>query len=169
MAVDGLAELRAQRSRRTGGRGLPAPQHPKAEPGRSAQPDVEKSAGVTTDPQVTSQTAPVVEAQNESAPAAARPEWTGPAEQERVEGPEEQLAPMPRRSRVRATQVHLDQASEDHLSELRKRAVLADVDLTQSAVLRLALAELVERHGYDRIVRIFAEDAPTIRRGRPRR
>ncbi len=84
-----------------------------------------------------------------------------------------QEAPAPaltqRRTRVRATQVHLDQPSEDHLFELRKRAVMADVDLTQSAVVRMALAELVDRHGYDRIVQMLTADEPRIRRGRPRR
>lgn len=77
--------------------------------------------------------------------------------------------PVRRRQRVRATQVHLDELSEEHLSNLKKRAVLADVDLTNSAVLRLALAELVERHGYDRIVAMFEQDQGRLRRGRPRR
>lgn len=77
--------------------------------------------------------------------------------------------PVRRRQRVRATQVHLDELSEDHLNNLKKRAVLADVDLTNSAVLRLALAEFVERHGYDRIVAMFEHDEGRLRRGRPRR
>lgn len=77
--------------------------------------------------------------------------------------------PVRRRQRVRATQVHLDELSEDHLTNIKKRAVLADVDLTNSAVLRLALAELVDRHGYDRIVTMFEHDEGRVRRGRPRR
>lgn len=77
--------------------------------------------------------------------------------------------PVRRRQRVRATQVHLDELSEEHLSNLKKRAVLADVDFTNSAVLRLALAELIERHGYDRIVAMFEQDDGRLRRGRPRR
>lgn len=72
-----------------------------------------------------------------------------------------------RRSRVRPTQVHLDEASEEHLTELKKRAVMADVGLTSSAVLRLALAELVERYSYDEIVELFAADASQPRPGRP--
>ena len=64
--------------------------------------------------------------------------------------------------------MHLDEIAEEHLTELRKRAVVGEVDLTASAVMRLALAELVERHGYDRIVRMFAEDDVRLRRGRPR-
>jgi hypothetical protein len=163
MAVDGLAELRAQRSRRTAGRGLPAPQHPKAEPVPQPEPAVEErpsAAGVQPP-------APVRETRDGTESRASRAaNQVGSAA---TTEPEPSPVPAHRRSRVRATQVHLDQASEDHLRELRKRAVLADVDLTQSAVLRLALAELVEHHGYDRIVRMFAEDEPTIRRGRPRR
>jgi hypothetical protein len=65
--------------------------------------------------------------------------------------------------------VHLDELSEDHLNNIKKRAVLADVDLTNSAVLRLALAELVDRYGYDRIVGMFENDDGRVRRGRPRR
>lgn len=81
--------------------------------------------------------------------------------------PAVELAPR-RRTRVRATQVHLDEAADDHLTELRKRAVLADVDMTASAVLRLALSELVQHYGYDRIVAMVADDGGRIRRGRPR-
>ena len=72
-----------------------------------------------------------------------------------------------RRSRVRPTQVHLDETSEDHLNALKKRAVNADVALTSSAVLRMALAELVDRYGYDQIVDMFADDASQPRPGRP--
>jgi len=38
-----------------------------------------------------------------------------------------------------------------------QRAVLAEVDLSASAVLRQALSEYVERHGYDGVVAWFAE------------
>jgi hypothetical protein len=163
MAVDGLAELRAQRSRRTAGRGLPAPQHPKAEPAPQPASDVEEHPTVAAE----QPSPPAGDMRNGPEPPA--PRAPGRVGSTAIAEPEPSTAPVQRRSRVRATQVHLDQISEDHLRELRKRAVLADVDLTQSAVLRLALAELVEHHGYDRIVRMFAEEEPTIRRGRPRR
>src|SRR3954469_12595174 len=48
--------------------------------------------------------------------------------------------PARRRNRVRATQIHVDDVADEHLSALRKKAVLADVDLTSSAVFRLALS-----------------------------
>jgi len=38
-----------------------------------------------------------------------------------------------------------------------QRAVLAEVDLSASAVLRQALNEYVERHGYDGVLAWFAE------------
>jgi len=44
------------------------------------------------------------------------------------------------------------------VTAIRKRAMLIDVAATNSAVLRLAFAELVERHGHDGVVTLFAED-----------
>ncbi len=90
-------------------------------------------------------------------------------EQPAAQVPDLAVAPNRPRSRVRPTQVHLDDASEEHLTTLKKRSVMADVPLTSSAVLRMALAELVERYGYDRIVEMFAADASQPRPGRPRR
>lgn len=52
---------------------------------------------------------------------------------------------------------HLDDRADGHLTKLKKRAVMAEVDLSASAVLRQALNEYVERHGYDDIVAWFAE------------
>ena len=102
--------------------------------------------------------------QEESSPT--RPERREPSAA--PPGAEAQSPPvLRRRSRVRPTQVHLDETAEDHLSALKKRAVNADVAVTSSAVLRMALAELVERYGYDRIVEMFAEDASQPRPGRP--
>jgi hypothetical protein len=70
---------------------------------------------------------------------------------------------------VRPTQVHLGEVSEEHLASLKKLAVTADVALTNSAVLRMALAELVERYSYEHIVEVFAADPRQPRPGRPRR
>jgi len=53
--------------------------------------------------------------------------------------------------------VHLDDRADSHLTELKKRAVMGEVDLSASGVLRRALEEYVERHGYDGIVAWFAE------------
>jgi hypothetical protein len=93
-------------------------------------------------------------------PAAAvdQPPDPAPAVVEPPAATERPLGVPQRRSRVRPTQVHLDEASEEHLAALKKLAVLADVTLSASAVLRQALAEYVERHGYDEIINIFAAD-----------
>jgi len=150
MAADGLSALDQQRAQATKRR-LPPARHPKAPP-----------AIISTTPE------------EGDGPAGASAVTTASSPRESLEPPQAQAVPAPvqaplrRRSRVRATQVHLDEIAEEHLTELRKRAVVGEVDLTASAVMRLALAELVERHGYDRIVRMFAEDDVRLRRGRPR-
>ncbi len=142
---DGMDELLARREVGKSRRYVPNPKHPKA-----AIPAAQPAADLTTDHIST------------TAEAVAGPDLAEAGEQ----GSEQPV--LRRRSRVRPTQVHLDEASEDHLTAIRKRAVMADVPISNSAVLRLALAELVERHSYDRIVTLFAEDANQPRPGRPR-
>lgn len=149
--ADGLDALDQRRSARKTKRQLQPPRHPKAQPATAR-----------------------VSAAHEVGDAAPEVPEVAPAPLKAVEATEKTLEPGPaepaprRRSRVRATQVHLDEVADEHLSELRKRAVLADVDLNASAVLRLGLNELVDRYGYDRIVVMFAEGVGQIRRGRPR-
>jgi len=143
---DGMDELLARREVGKSRRYVPNPKHPKATVA-AAQP----AADLTPD-HISTTAEPVAERLN------LVDAGQQPSEQSIVR----------RRSRVRPTQVHLDEASEDHLTAIRKRAVMADVPISNSAVLRLALAELVERHSYDRIVTLFAEDANQPRPGRPR-
>jgi len=143
---DGMDELLARREVGKGRRYVPMPKHPKA---------AVSTASPTTDP----------ETDRIGTRAVAVAEKTAPADT--GEAPSAQPVAH-RRSRVRPTQVHLDEASEDHLTAIRKRAVMADVPISNSAVLRLALAELVEHHSYDRIVTLFAEDESQPRPGRPR-
>lgn len=152
---DGLDALEQRRADRAGKRRLPPARHPKVEAPRSEEPAAE---GAESAP------APEVPAE----PASVTP--PGPSRAtERAAKPEPAAEPAARRrSRVRATQVHLDEAADEHLTELRKRAVMADVDLSASAILRLGLSELVERLGYDGIVELFASDESRPRRGRPR-
>jgi hypothetical protein len=152
--ADGLDALDQRRAARSTKRRLPPARHPKA----AAAPADIQPAGQASAPAVEPEITPP--GPTEASPDAA----------ETSAGAQRLPEPVPRRrSRVRATQVHLDERADDHLTELRKRAVLADVDLTSSAVLRLALTEFVDRHGYDGIVRLFAEDDSRIRRGRPQR
>ena len=161
MATDGLVQLVDQRARRTGGRGLPPPQHRKAEPATGSEPAAVSASEPPTEDGIVGVVAPTLADEEQSAhQVSARAAAPAPNA--------EPIGVPRRRSRVRPTQVHLDDVSEEHLTELRKRAVMADVDLTQSAVVRMALAELVDRYGYDRIVSMFADTEPGIRRGRPR-
>jgi len=153
--ADGLDALEQRRARATvAKRRLPPARHPKAEQGPVPVVAQDSASSEPASAHLLPAPPPLKAVEPPPAPAALEP------------APE---PPHRRRSRVRATQVHLDEAADDHLSELRKRAVLGDIDLTSSAVLRRALTELVERHGYDGIVTMFAEDdAGRIRRGRPR-
>jgi len=136
----GLQELEARR-RRT--RQVPKPQHPKA-------------SLIDNEPAV-----PKVPPLAPSAPSEPAKLATLPVPPEVVHGPvaagDSAAAPLRRRSRLRQTQVHLDDRADGHLTELKKRAVMAEVDLSASAVLRQALSEYVERHGYDGVVAWFAE------------
>ncbi len=136
----GLQELEARR-RRT--RQVPRPQHPKASLINN-EPTVPEAPPLAT-----------------SAPAEPAKLASLPVPPEVVDAPvtagDSAAAPLRRRSRLRQTQVHLDDRADGHLTELKKRAVMAEVDLSASAVLRQALSEYVERHGYDGVVAWFAE------------
>jgi len=135
----GLQELEARR-RRT--RQVPKPQHPKASLINS-EPTVPEAPPLTS-----------------SAPAEPAKLAASPVPPEVVNAPVtagDAATPLRRRSRLRQTQVHLDDRADGQLTELKKRAVMAEVDLSASAVLRQALNEYVERHGYDGVVAWFAE------------
>jgi hypothetical protein len=71
---------------------------------------------------------------------------------------------------LRAAQLYLDGTTDDHLRRIKAAALIEGSDVTNSAVVRRAVAELVERHGYDGIVRLIDNDPRTARgKGRPRR
>jgi hypothetical protein len=71
---------------------------------------------------------------------------------------------------LRAAQVYMDDITDDHLRRIKAAALIEGADVTGSAVVRRAVAELVERHGYDGIVQLIQND-PIVQRGkgRPRR
>jgi hypothetical protein len=71
---------------------------------------------------------------------------------------------------LRPAQLYLDPTTDDHLRRIKAAALVERSDVTNSAVVRRAVAELVERHGYDGIVRLIDNDPHTARgKGRPRR
>jgi hypothetical protein len=123
-------------------RQVPAPKHPKAAVEVTAEPVTEVEA--------------VASSQAERKPVKDRP-TRGVADVP-------QAAPAAtRRSRVRQTQVHLDEASEGHLTTLKRQAVMADLPFSASAVLRLALHELVSARGYDGVLAELSEDPSQMR------
>ncbi|WP_217631283.1 hypothetical protein, partial [Modestobacter sp. DSM 44400] len=71
---------------------------------------------------------------------------------------------------LRAAQVYMDDVTDDHLRRIKAAALVEGADVTGSAIVRRAVAELVERHGHDGIVRLIQDD-PIVQRGkgRPRR
>lgn len=164
MATDGLAALDRKRTEAAATRRrLPPPRHAKA------GHDSPVPSGADTQDPPAAEAAQGGTAHQSASPLPASPApLTVPATPPPAPATGSPPPQTHRRSRVRATQVHLDEISEEHLNNLRKRSVMAEVDLTNSAVLRLALAELVERHGYDQIVEMFAQDEGRLRRGRPR-
>lgn len=137
----GIDQLDARRKRAE--RQVPKPHHAKAPVSATAgEPapavDEERPGAIEATSSLVAPTEPPV-AKVVSAPA-----------------PEPTAAPQ-RKPRARQTQVLFDARADSHLSEVKKRAVMADVDLSASAVLRKALDEYVEAHGYDGIVAWFAE------------
>jgi hypothetical protein len=71
---------------------------------------------------------------------------------------------------LRPAQLYLDGTTDDHLRRIKAAALVEGSDVTNSAVVRRAVAELVERYGYDGIVRLIDNDPRTQRgKGRPRR
>lgn len=123
-------------------RQVPAPKYPKAA--------VEVTAGPVTEVEA------VASSQVERKPVKDKPTRGG------AEAP--QAAPAAtRRSRVRQTQVHLDEASEGHLTTLKRQAVMADLAFSASAVLRLALHELISGRGYDGVLAELAENPSQMR------
>lgn len=71
---------------------------------------------------------------------------------------------------LRPAQLYLDPITDDHLRRIKAAALLEGSDVTNSAVVRRAVAELVDRYGYDGIVGLIDDDPRTARgKGRPRR
>jgi hypothetical protein len=71
---------------------------------------------------------------------------------------------------LRPAQLYLDPITDDHLRRIKATALVEGSDVTNSAVVRRAVAELVDRYGYDGIVGLIENDPRTARgKGRPRR
>lgn len=156
----GLQQITDRRQAATGAgraiRNVPVPKHPRAyvEQSASGRPTVEP----VDDGQATPATEPV---EVVSPPVARKPVQDKPTRG----GPKatEDATAAPKRSRVRQTPVQLDEASDQHLSALKREAVMADMPYSASAVLRLALHELVRTRGYDGILAELVENPTQMR------
>ncbi len=142
-------------------RNVPVPKHPRTyvEQPASEAPAAEPVA----DGQANTETTEPMEAV--SRPVAHEPVKDKPT---RVGGEvPEDTATAPKRSRVRQTPVQLDEASDQHLSALKREAVMADLPYSASAVLRLALHELVRTRGYDGVLAELTENPSQMRAAPP--
>ncbi len=138
-------------------RNVPVPKHPRTyvEQPASEAPAAEPAADGQAKTETTEPTAAV------SRPVARKPVKDKPTRGV-AEAPED-VAAAPKRSRVRQTPVQLDEASDRHLNALKREAIMADLPYSASAVLRLALHELVRTHGYDGILAELAENPSQMR------
>ncbi len=138
-------------------RDVPAPRHPRAYVEQTAteapavEPELDKHVQSETSEPVHQPSRPVARKAVKD-----RPTRGG------GEAPEDG-AVAPKRSRVRQTPVQLDEASDGHLSALKREAVMADLPYSASAVVRLALHELVRTCGYDGILAELAENPSQMR------
>lgn len=157
----GLQQMTNRRQAASGAaravRDVPAPRHPRVyvEQPASEVSQVEPAAESQAKPELTEPVAAM------SRPVARKPVKDKPT-RGGGEAPVDATA-APKRSRVRQTPVQLDEASDGHLSALKRGAVMADLPYSASAVLRLALHELVRTHGYDEILAELAGNPSQMR------
>lgn len=149
--TDGLADLTARRERRV--RSAPSPRHPK-DSRSTGNPDWQVE---TTEPE-----APALELRVSTATPLPSPEAQADVELR----PKFVDQPAP----LRAVQTYMTEAEIDLLRSARAAGLMRRADVTNSAVVRLALHELFDRFGPDGVVEKIASTAEgTSRRGRPRR
>ncbi len=163
--ADGLAELDKRRQRR---RPL-APRNPRPAPSPASPPDpvvdltetptTEAGERAVADPQVTPET-------SRSRPRAANAGSRPPQGDEQTKAPErDQEAPEP----LRLAQFYVTSAIDKYLRAVRAEALTQDLDVTASAVARMALQRLADETTPQELVRQLGEPKKGRARGRPRR
>lgn len=163
--LNGLDALDQDRSAKTAARRPPRPIPPPKQ--RFSTPDTDSTSAAPADaPEPAGKASEVVDLREpEVAP----------------EAPQKRPAPRPAatvdnqsggadKKALRAAQIYMDGITDDHLRRIKAAALIEGADVTGSAVVRRAVGELVERLGYDGIVRLIQDD-PIVQRGkgRPRR
>ena len=166
--LNGLDALDADREQKTARNrsARPVPKPKRYVPATEAAPAPLEVA----EPEDTGEEAAIIEVRGEPAAAPEAPER--PAKAARATGSPRaaDMAPAVDDGPLRPAQLYLDPATDDHLRRIKAAALVERSDVTNSAVVRRAVAELVERHGYDGIVRLMDNDPRTARgKGRPRR
>jgi hypothetical protein len=176
--TNGLEALDADLERKTTGRRRPIPK-PKHQRGDNPEQRTETPPEATEEPVVVDlrqqpeatspapevTPAPVLDTLPTEAPAATSPQ------RRRGEAPKRSTRPEPADDGpLRPAQLYLDAATDNHLRRIKAAALVEGSDVTNSAVVRRAVAELVERYDYDGIVKLLDGDPRIERgRGRPRR
>lgn len=149
--TDGLADLAARRTRRV--RSAPPPRHPKS-------PDTEDTASDSINIPETPTSPPEATPVVRKAP--------GLVKRQTVVEPLRAIMTPP--APLRAVQTYMTEAEIDLLRSARAAALMRRGDVTNSAVVRLALRELFDRLGPDGVVdMVMASDEGLGRQGRPRR
>lgn len=133
------------------GRVLPPPQKPKKRGHQSPEP--EKGP-------------PVADVQEEALASSAEP----PSHERRPPSTRRRSSTTATTDKGTAKTVYSDPEIDDFLHEIRVEATVARLDLTHSAVWRLAMHEFMERHSAPEVVQHFAQtDSKTGQVGRPKR
>lgn len=137
------------------GRVLPLPQKPKKRGHQTPAP--------TVDP-------PVAGTQDEPAPHRKQPTAPSAALAGQVVASEQAPVATTSTDKGPARTIYSDLRIDDFLHEIRVEAAVARLDLTHSAVWRLAMHEFIERHTPADVVRHFSRTtSKTGQVGRPRR
>ncbi len=139
----------------TRGRTLPPPAKPKRR-GHEPAPEVATVVDLRSDPPPD---VPILQT--------SRPQSTSPA----VVEPKVTKAPQKEPAKAKPTRVtvYSDTTIDDFLAEVRVQAAMRRLDLTDSAVWRWAMAELMERFSAKAVVEHFAAATLEAKVGRPRR
>jgi hypothetical protein len=163
--TDGLAELDKRRQRR---RPL-APRNPRPAPSPAAPsapvvdltetPTTEAGEKAEADPEVTPET-------SRPRPGAAKTAGRRPQDDEQAKLPkQEETGPEP----LRLAQFYVTPAIDKYLRAVRAEALTQDLDVTASAVARMALQRLADETTPQELVRQLGEPKKGKARGRPRR
>lgn len=145
-------------TQRTGGRLLPMPQKPKKRGHQAPDPDETPVVDAIEAPQATAPQQPHP------------PPPVTPSTPASVRVPAKQVTPVVAVDKGPAKTIYSDSRIDEFLHQVRVEATMARLDLTYSAVWRLAMHELMEHHRPAGVVQHFNQAASKAGQvGRPKR